>query len=460
MPASATNSMREHLLSLFKADVDSASPPYHIGIARSDPVPSDEGITEATVGSLFNQEKFRHSLQSVKIMSNASYAIPVVTWESGQIYEPYDNNNPFQTNFYVINGEREVFLCLEQGRLDDGGVQEAFSEPTATIAKNQAKSFRTSDGYLWRYMYKISNFAAGSFQTRQYAPVKKITNRNTTIPEEVQQIRLQDSAIGGEILGVIIDSGGDNYTNPTITFTGNGAGARFVADIFDNRIVNVRCDSNGIGQFLHGAGYDYASITVTDPGGGSGASLRPVVAPRNGIGDDPVRALKSRELMLQTDFVGREEGTIVANNTEFYQVGIIKGLQPYGAFADSAFNGNTGQAAKVLTVTGVTGAWNEGDTFSNAEGTLTAKILYLDTQTLYYYQDVETGFERPQAENGVFAVGMALANEVGGTATITSIVDPDIDAYSGEILYINTLEDGITREANQTEDIRIVIQLG
>lgn len=458
MPASATNSMREHLLTLFKADVDSSSPPYHIGIARSDPVGPADGITETTVGSQFNQEKFRHTLQSVKIMSNASYVIPVVNWESGEVYEAYDNNNPFQTNFYVINSAREVFLCLEQGRLDDGSIQPAFTEPNSFQAKNQAKSFRTSDGYLWRFMYTISNFAAGSFQTRQYAPVKQIVDTGTTIPEEIQQLNLQDSAIGGQILGVIIDSGGDNYTNPTLTFTGNGAGARFVADIFDNRIVNVRCDSNGIGGFLHGADYDYASIIVTDPGGGSGASLRPVIAPRVGLGADPVRDLKCRQLMLQTDFIGREENTIVANDCEFYQVGIIKGLTRYGT--DSAFNGNTGQVSKILTVNEVTGAWVEGDTFSNAEETITGKILYLDTQTLYYYQDVETGFERPQAANGSFVAGMDLTNEQGGTATITGVVNPDVDAYSGEILYINTLEDGVTREADQTEDIRIVIQLG
>lgn len=458
MPASATNSMREHLLTLFKADVDSSSPPYHIGIARSDPITDADGITEAIVGSKFNQDKFRHTLQSVKIMSNASYVISVVNWESGQIYEPYDNNDPFQTNFYVINSAREVFLCLEQGRLDDGSIQPAFTEPNSFQAKNQAKSFRTNDGYLWRFMYTISNFAAGSFQTRQYAPIKQVVDRTTTIPEEIQQLNLQDSAIGGQILGVIIDSGGDNYTNPTLTFTGNGAGARFIADIFDNRIVNVRCDSNGLGGFLHGADYDYASITVTDPGGGSGASLRPVIAPRIGLGADPISDLKCRELMLQTDFIGREEGTIVANDTEFHQVGIIKGLTRYGT--DSAYNGNTGQASKVLTVDGVTGVWIEGDTFTNAQATITGKILYLDTNTLYYYQDVETGFESPQSENGTFVAGMALVNEQGGTATITGVVDPDIDAYSGEILYINTLDEAITREADQTEDIRIVIQLG
>ena len=46
------------------------------------------------------------------------------------------------------------------------------------------------------------------------------------------------------------------------------------------------------------------------------------------------------------------------------------------------------------------------------------------------------------------------------TASIVNIVNPDVDAYSGDILYINTLASAVERSAEQTEDIRIVIQLG
>jgi hypothetical protein len=115
--------------------------------------------------------------------------------------------------------------------------------------------------------------------------------------------------------------------------------------------------------------------------------------------------------------------------------------------------GNTGQAAKALTLGTITGDWINNDTFSNATQTSTAKIFYLDTSKLYYYQDEETGF------NG-FTIGENIINTEGGTAEILAKVNPDVDAYSGNILYINTLNEAINREADQTEDIRIVIQLG
>ena len=60
----------------------------------------------------------------------------------------------------------------------------------------------------------------------------------------------------------------------------------------------------------------------------------------------------------------------------------------------------------------------------------------------------------------IFHLMKALLIHAGGTASIVNIVNPDVDAYSGDILYINTLASAVERSAEQTEDIRIVIQLG
>lgn len=446
MSSSLTNQFRTHMLKLFKADIDSDGVPYHIGIARPEPVDG-----EPNVGSRFNEANYRHTLESVKTLSNSSFVIPTITWEGGKVYEAYDNKDPFQSNFYVINSDREVFLCVQQAKLSDGSPTNSFIEPTAAAANNSAKTFQTEDGYLWRYLYKISNLAYGVFRTKTYTPVKKVTNTNTTIPEEIEQIKLQDSAVAGEIINIAVDSVGLNYTLPTITISGDGFGASFRAQIEDNKIVNVLCDSNGFGSLLHGQGYNYAQVTVTDPGGGTGAKLRAVLAPKGGVNHDPVETLKCREIMLQTDFIGNEEFTIIANGTEFYQVGLIKGLQKYGV--DSDFTGNTGQAMKKLIVSSVDGVWLPDEIFANPLQTVKGKVFYLNNNILYYYQDDETGFEQ-------FTIGESIVNERNGTAEIVAFEAPDVNAYTGELLYLNTLDDPITRESVQTEDIRIVVQLG
>ena len=62
-------------------------------------------------------------------------------------------------------------------------------------------------------MYKMSNLAYGTFRTKTYTPVKQVTNRATTIPEEISQIGLQDSSTPGQILNIAVDNGGVNYTS-------------------------------------------------------------------------------------------------------------------------------------------------------------------------------------------------------------------------------------------------------
>ena len=448
MTASLTNYFREHLLGLLKADIDSDGTQYYIGIAsgqEADEVPFTQ------MGSLENQMKFRHTLQSVKTLSNVSYVVPTIEWTVGTEYEAYDINDPNQTNFYVVNSDNEVFLCLEKGLRADGTTDGSLIEPTSVLANNSTKPFKTVDGYIWQYLYKISNLAYGTFKTKSYMPVKQITNELTTIPEEIEQKLLQDSSIEGMITGIIVDDGGSGYINPTITISGNGYGARFIADVFDEHIVNVRCDSNGLGSLLHGKNYDYAKVEITDPGSGSGAKLRPVVSPRKGTNKDPVTTLKCNAIMLQTDIIGTENNTIVANDTNFKKIGILKDITNFEN--DNVFIANTGQAMKRLLLSSVNGSWFENDIFSNALGTSKGKVFYLDGTTLYYYQDQETGFNP-------FQISEAITNTEDGTADIVAIQNPEIDRYSGELLYINTLENTITREEVQTEDIRIVIQLG
>ena len=97
-------------------------------------------------------------------------------------------------------------------------------------------------------------------------------------------------------------------------------------------------------------------------------------------------------------------------------------------------------------------------------------MVYHDTiaNRLYYCQDVSTGF-------GTFVIDPTPANNQLSqsipaviAATYTDIVQPSFNPYTGEVLYINNINaqgpgtntEGITRSDAQTEDIRIVIQLG
>lgn len=441
MTSAVTNSLSRLLFDLLKADIDSDAPGYYVGLSRS------ESFTDpASISSSRFQAQSRHTLQSVKKIAGCSYVVPNVTWASGEIYNQYEDDNPNQTNFYVMNSLREVFLCVEQAKIN-GISQESTVEP---IANGSALTFVTSDGYKWRYLYQLSNLAFSNFKTNSYIPVKKIVNVSS-IPEELEQYSLQnDSSVAGEILGIHIDSAGLGYsTTPSIVIDGNGTEAAFSVELYNGKIVNAKVDSDDAGNYTHGSGYDYASVTVNG-GGGSGAVLRPIFAPKLGTTYDPVETLKSNSIMIRAQVDGTETDTILADNN-FYQVVLFRNLKKFGD-TDSDFTANTGNALKSLTVTSVSGTFYEDDTFSNNSGNVEAKIFALDDNKLYYYQTEQTGF-------GTFAIGETIVSGAA-TASITAINNPDVNAYSGEILYINNVSTGIPREISQTEDIRIVISLG
>ena len=293
----------------------------------------------------------------------------------------------------------------------------------------------------------MTNLAYSNFRTSTYMPVKKVTG-TPTIAQEIQQLSLQDSAVSGEILGLAITAAGGNYPNTsTVTISGNGSNASFTATAAGGSLTSITVDQDSADVFLHGSGYDYAA--AIDSGDGV---LTPILAPRGGLNADPVVSLKAKSLMLQVDIQDNESGTILTEN-DFRQVALIRNPKKYGS--DSDFTGNTGIALKQLNLaSGAIGTFLEDTTFTTISGS-TAKVFHHDTinEVLYYYQDLDTKFD-------TFTNGVTITSDSSSaSASILSQTDPDVDAYSGDILYLNNVA-VIPRENNQTEDIRIVIELG
>ena len=440
MASTVTNPFKK----IFLDELLDSSQNFYIGLSRSNAF-----VAPSNIASTKFQNETRHGLIAVKVLSGISYVVPTVTWAGGTVYDQYNNENDSQTNFYVINSLREVFLCIEQAKIA-GVVQDSLIEPTAALAGNQSKTFATSDGYKWRFLYKISNLAYATYRTGSFTPVKQIVSLGAFIPEELQQLALQDSSVTGEILGVYIDSAGTGYTNtPTLTIVGNGSGASFSAEINSGKIVSVRVDSDAInGSFKHGSGYDYANISLS----AGDAKLRPIFGPRAGTTADARVTLKSNSIMFQAQFEEDEAGTILTNGNNFYQVALLKNLKKYGS--DSDFTGNSGNALKILKLTAISDQTGFLGNVTNQTETVKAKFVAFDSATgdrLYYYQDDSTGF-------GVFEPATTILSN-GETASIVSLINPDLNAYSGDVLYINNLNNPIDRAIGQIEDVRMVIRL-
>ena len=444
MASSITGDVKKVLLNQFKQDLDSSESRYYVGISGAD---------SAGVG-LLGQMRFRNEMQFIKIASSNSFVVETYNWTSGEIYNAYDDEDTDQEKFYVVNDLNEVFLCVETKRDTEGTAQPSTVKPTSALAAgydNIRNSFLTSDGYVWRYLYQMAGLAVNRFKTNDYMPVQRVTGSGS-VSQTNEQKGLQDDATAGEILGIVIDSAGTGYQfSPSITIEGNGTGAAFTAIINDGKVVRVTVDSDGFNTLSHGSGYDYAKIVLSD----GDASLRPVISPKKGVNADPVATLRADKMMIQTTIQDDEDGTIpLADPTnDFKSVGLIRKPEAYSTGND--YSASVGNAMHYFTVSGGSGTFVADEIFETSSQ-VKGKTHWHDTSNnrLYYVQNDSTGF-------GTFnPTDTITSTSTNTTKQVDAINNPQIDRYSGDLLYINTLNSTIDRTTTQTEDIRVVIDLG
>lgn len=102
-------------------------------------------------------------------------------------------------NNYVLTDEYHVYKCL-----DNYNNSVSTSKPIGTVVD----PVNMPDGYMWKYLYSIPIALRNKFLTDAYMPV-------------VNSIRSQFYS-GGELLNVIIESGGEGYTFANISVSGDG----------------------------------------------------------------------------------------------------------------------------------------------------------------------------------------------------------------------------------------------
>ena len=180
--------------------------------------------------------------------NNVALGIKRINWVSGTVYEKYKDSITSLgdgNGYYILAGanDRCVYKCL-----DNGGEGLSSSKPT----HKNLLPYREVDGYLWKYMYEITDSDFSDFATDDYLPVT---------------LAKGSSAGPGTIL---------NITVPANT-------------------------SSGIGEYYRGSGFSTGVI---------GISLHSTANIATSISDGT-----SRDLILQSDQGGLSAADDFYNNT-------------------------------------------------------------------------------------------------------------------------------------------------
>lgn len=455
MPAIITDRFKKEILLSLTSDIADSATNYYVAIGQSmdwndsdaAPVPTD---TQRTIRNAKN------NMISVKNVEAHSFVVPRYSWSLGAVYSAYNDDvtgHP-SNSYYVITDENQVYVCLQQGRTANGQAVTSTVKPTGTLTT----AFETADGYVWKFLYSVGALRASQFLSANYMPVTLFGAFDSDDPaDHVEQVGIQNSAVAGEIVGYEVINGGSGYTTvPTITVVGNGTGAKAAAVINGGAVTKIEV-ADSASEKAFGSNFTYGHVEITG-GNGTGAKARPIFGPAAGFGADPRDDLRSSGMMFTAKPDGDENSNWVVGN-DFRQVTLVKNIEIPDS--DALFTGTTGNALRRMKFSAITSAFSADKLLYGATSQANAHVVRTDSDEVWYIQDSDTQFrsfiegELVTETNGSGSGNLEAAGVDGDDL---AYIKGDVDYTSGEILFIDNRA-AIARSADQTEDIKIIIQL-
>lgn len=239
----------------------------------------------------------------------------------------------------------------------------------------------------------------------------------------------------GAIHTIKVISQGYGYSGANVTITGNGSGATANATIINGKISKINV-------ITEGSGYTHANVIIT--GTGVGASARAILPPYGGHGKDTISELFARSLAFYTT-IGQEknQGFVVTN--DYRQFGIIKEIRNYDN--NKFFNSSVGSGCWLLS--------GNINTTLFAQDTIITRSA--DSAKFIVVSSSSSGLLAISRDNKLPTVGDIFSEPTGNAFAVTGITKPDVDKYSGELLYIDNRRAFTTTE-DQSVSIKTVFK--
>jgi len=237
------------------------------------------------------------------------------------------------------------------------------------------------------------------------------------------QADVESLTVNGALSHILVTTPSAGYTTaPTVTISGNGTGATAVATI------DVTGAVNGITITNAGSGYSYATVTMSAPSapGALPATARVIVSPSGGHGFNAPRELMADTLCFYISFANEFNQGLLVENNQYRQFGIIKDLEYFNQIRK--YTGASASACYLLE-----GTINPTD-FA-PDGIIATSD---STKSLLTITSVTNKILVISRNGSIPEIGDEFFNAAGSNSfTITDITEPDINKFSGEVLFID-----------------------
>jgi hypothetical protein len=446
MSSIITNAFRiENLKAMQAALVDTANNSFYLCLAKPDAW-DNEAAPDTPKDSLTKVKEFWDgAFMGKKVLStNTRQGIYLRRWVSGQVYDMYRDDydgtvatknldgsdrtpapsSLFDTNFYVINpATLGVYKCLyNRSHTTNLPVP---STDNSFLSDTSSNVVHGSDGYDWKFMYTVTTGDAVLFNTPNFVAA------DTTGTAAL---------VDGGIYAVVVSTVGVYTGAPTVVITGDGSAAAATAHIAGGGVVWVEMTNPG-------SGYTHATISFTGGTGAGGTVANAIMSPIGGHGTAPADELGGIYLMIQQKFIADETGYAPITN-DFRQIGFLKN-------PTSATVLVTAPLIQMCGAINLAGASSPGNFAADALITGSAqgagKVVDYNTAShvIRYIQDWDVD-PRPFIVSGT-------VTDTTNTGTINSLTPPDVDPYTGALIYFEN-RIAVVRDVVQTEDCRLIVE--
>ena len=509
--ATVTDVFKRTIIDTLYADyLDSASK-YYIGIGRAQPWSGDDDSDKnptVPVPSKHEANHFMDNMQSVKLVEDVSKVVRRYNYTTGNLYSAWNDDNHsllshnagevgndpclgdygYKPPYYAITVTNGVYLCIKQGIGSNGLALPSTTQPIE-LDNNVVE---TPDNYQWKLLQTVGVSATRKFLTSGYIPAQRILDSedgglsyDDLELQEQELTEFQRVAVPGEIIGVEIVSGGSGYTNTlntadpldwveldihAIPLVIDGVEqtvtpAKAWARVINGTIVDVTMKEPGTnndpGNFYFGANYDKGTVITVGSVTGTGAELRALVSSPQGIGYDIGVDMNSTAIMFNVILEGAANNNSFITDNDFRQIGLIR--NPIAQDSDGSGEVATYRpltelnsiAMPKLTINifdpnylpqNITGDNIIYQSTTGASGILNS----VQEDEVYYTQNWETGYI-PFESGSTIDIGNG-----GGSTTVMKVGPSPVWKSAGAVYYVDNREP-FFRNAEQTEDIKIVL---
>ena len=147
--------------------------------------------------------------------SDVSLMVSRYNWTSGVVYDQYEDDIDLtDKQYYVLlnsDNEYRVYMCLS-----NNGGEPSTSAPEGT----STQEVRTSDGYIWKFMYAMTE-QMEKFLTDSFMPIVEIGNISYT-DERALALDVKLDSVSGFIEKITVDGTSPAFTdlvNPSMNGT-------------------------------------------------------------------------------------------------------------------------------------------------------------------------------------------------------------------------------------------------